>query len=161
MRESALDLAKLASDKSPDAEKINATAKRINRSCTLCHNAFKNLRESVEQLANAIDDKDISRAREMSLDFGPAQVELKFVMRLFQRRIFGGLEPFNIEERVSSLADPETTLRATNLKFERRFAAIEHALAERGRTPRDATLAEMDALWDAAKASENKGVKGS
>jgi ATP diphosphatase len=45
-------------------------------------------------------------------------------------------------------------LRATNLKFERRFASIERALAARGKTPKEATLAEMDALWDAAKAAE-------
>jgi len=51
-------------------------------------------------------------------------------------------------------ADPEGVLRATNAKFERRFAAIERALAAQGRTPQDATLAEMDALWDAAKAAE-------
>ena len=42
----------------------------------------------------------------------------------------------------------------TNLKFERRFAAIEDALAARGKKPADASLAEMDALWDAAKAAE-------
>jgi len=47
-------------------------------------------------------------------------------------------------------------LRATNAKFERRFAAIEAALAENGRKPQDATLAEMDALWDAAKAAEKR-----
>jgi nucleoside triphosphate diphosphatase len=51
-------------------------------------------------------------------------------------------------------ADPEGILRATNLKFERRFASIERALAARGKTPKDATLAEMDALWDEAKAAE-------
>ena len=51
-------------------------------------------------------------------------------------------------------ADPEATLRAANVKFERRFAAIENALAARGKSPKDATLAEMDALWDEAKASE-------
>jgi nucleoside triphosphate diphosphatase len=51
-------------------------------------------------------------------------------------------------------ADPESVLRATNHKFERRFAAIEAALASRGKSPQDATLAEMDALWDAAKAAE-------
>jgi nucleoside triphosphate diphosphatase len=52
-------------------------------------------------------------------------------------------------------ADPEDVLRATNRKFERRFAAIERALAAQGKSPRQATLAEMDALWDAAKAEEN------
>jgi ATP diphosphatase len=51
-------------------------------------------------------------------------------------------------------ADPEGMLRMTNQKFERRFASIERALAERGKTPTQATLAEMDALWDAAKAAE-------
>jgi len=51
-------------------------------------------------------------------------------------------------------ADPEGILRATNRKFERRFASIERALAAQGKTPSDATLAEMDALWDAAKEAE-------
>lgn len=50
--------------------------------------------------------------------------------------------------------DPEATLRATNSKFERRFAAIERALADRGKTPQAATLEEMDELWNEAKAAE-------
>jgi ATP diphosphatase len=50
--------------------------------------------------------------------------------------------------------DPERVLRATNMKFERRFAWIEKALAERGSSPQQSTLTEMDALWNAAKASE-------
>jgi ATP diphosphatase len=50
--------------------------------------------------------------------------------------------------------DPEGVLREANLKFERRFASIERALAARGKTPREASLAEMDALWDEAKADE-------
>ncbi len=51
-------------------------------------------------------------------------------------------------------ADPEAVLRQTTRKFERRFASIERALATRGKAPQDATLAEMDALWDEAKAAE-------
>jgi nucleoside triphosphate diphosphatase len=50
--------------------------------------------------------------------------------------------------------DPEAVLRQTNRKFERRFAAIESALAARGKAPANATLAEMDALWDEAKMRE-------
>jgi len=53
-------------------------------------------------------------------------------------------------------ADPESLLRQTNQKFERRFAAIERALAAQGKTPREATLAEMDALWEDAKAEERR-----
>lgn len=52
--------------------------------------------------------------------------------------------------------DPETALRATNQKFERRFAFIERRLSERGKSPNDSSLAEMDALWDAAKAEEKQ-----
>jgi ATP diphosphatase len=53
-------------------------------------------------------------------------------------------------------ADPETTLRAANAKFERRFASIEQALASAGKSPQQSNLAEMDALWDAAKAAESR-----
>jgi ATP diphosphatase len=53
--------------------------------------------------------------------------------------------------------DPEAAVRAANIKFERRFAAIETALAKRGKKPQDSTLAEMDALWNAAKAAEVPG----
>ncbi|QPF81779.1 nucleoside triphosphate pyrophosphohydrolase [Bradyrhizobium genosp. L] len=48
-------------------------------------------------------------------------------------------------------ADPETALRGTNAKFERRFAYIERALAAQGRSLDHASLAEMDALWNEAK----------
>ena len=51
-------------------------------------------------------------------------------------------------------ADPEAVLRRTNLKFERRVAAIELALAAQGRVPQQASLAEMNALWNEAKAAE-------
>ena len=50
--------------------------------------------------------------------------------------------------------EPEDALRATNAKFVRRFGFIEAALAERGRSPDQSDLAEMDALWDEAKAAE-------
>jgi len=51
-------------------------------------------------------------------------------------------------------ADPEGVLRATNAKFTRRFRAIEQALAAAGRSAEDASLEEMDRLWDEAKAAE-------
>lgn len=50
--------------------------------------------------------------------------------------------------------DPETALRSTNAKFVRRFESIEAQLATRGRTPAQASLEEMEALWNAAKAAE-------
>ena len=50
--------------------------------------------------------------------------------------------------------DPEQALRGANQKFARRFRHIEAKLAERGKTPADSDLTEMDGLWDAAKLAE-------
>ncbi len=49
--------------------------------------------------------------------------------------------------------DPESALRAANEKFIRRFRYIEERLGARGRGPAQSNLAEMDALWDEAKAA--------
>lgn len=47
--------------------------------------------------------------------------------------------------------DPEVALRATNDKFEKRFRHIERRLAQSGRKPSDASLEEMESLWQEAK----------
>lgn len=51
-------------------------------------------------------------------------------------------------------ADPELALRGTNAKFERRFGYIERALAAKGSSLQDASLEQMDALWNEAKGAE-------
>jgi len=50
--------------------------------------------------------------------------------------------------------DPEACLRGANAKFERRFGMVEQSLAAQGRTPREAMLDDMEALWAEAKAAE-------
>jgi ATP diphosphatase len=50
--------------------------------------------------------------------------------------------------------DPEAALRAANAKFTRRFHHIEAVLAARGIKPGDASLEEMEALWQDAKGLE-------
>lgn len=57
-------------------------------------------------------------------------------------------------------AEAETALRRATLKFERRFRRVEEALAARGKTPETSTLAEMDALWNAAKDDEKRAAGG-
>jgi tetrapyrrole methylase family protein / MazG family protein len=51
--------------------------------------------------------------------------------------------------------DPETALRRSNEKFQRRFRFVETAMKKQGREMRKATLAEMDSLWEEAKRSED------
>jgi len=52
--------------------------------------------------------------------------------------------------------DLETSLRQTNAKFERRFRHVEACLRAEGRSLQEATMAEMDAFWDEAKALETR-----
>ena len=47
--------------------------------------------------------------------------------------------------------DPEQALRRTNAKFRTRWSHIEARLSEQGRKPEDATIDEMEALWQEAK----------
>ena len=54
--------------------------------------------------------------------------------------------------------DPESALKAANRKFRRRFAHVEARLREGGRGPAEASLDEMEALWQEAKAAERRGA---
>jgi len=50
--------------------------------------------------------------------------------------------------------DPESAMKAANRKFRRRFRHVEERLRERGRSPAQSSLEEMDTLWNEAKACE-------
>ena len=89
-------------------------------------------------------DKITEECAELRAAADPAQREEEFGDLLFAMA--------NLARHLD--IDPEAALRAANAKFIRRFGQIEAALALEGRHPRDATLAEMDALWDAAKREE-------
>ena len=50
--------------------------------------------------------------------------------------------------------DPESSVRAANHRFQRRFESIERAVGESGRCWSDFRLEELEALWVAAKVAE-------
>jgi len=52
--------------------------------------------------------------------------------------------------------DPESALRKTNRKFRRRFEYLEDKLREQGRKPADASLDEMEGLWQESKQQEKR-----
>jgi len=55
-------------------------------------------------------------------------------------------------------AHPEEALRGTLRRFESRFHHLEARLLERGKSPAQSTLAEMDALWNEAKEREKSAI---
>lgn len=95
----------------------------------------------VEEARELVEARDTLSQTEVEEEFG----DLLFVVANLARHLE---------------VDPEVALRAANAKFTRRFKAIEAALAAKGKRPADSDLAEMDALWNAAKAAE-KSAKNS
>src|ERR1700694_331038 len=87
------------------------------------------LKIALDEARQVMDDRPAKRVVE---EFG----DLLFVMANLARHLG---------------VDPEAALRDANAKFVRRFESIEAALAKDGRKPEDATLEEMDHLWDEAK----------
>ena len=94
-----------------------------------------------EEAAELVEARDRLTEAEVAEEFG----DLLFVMANLARHL---------------KVDPEAALRAANAKFTRRFGRIEDWLAESGKTPADSDLAEMDALWNRAKAEEKAGRSG-
>lgn len=88
-------------------------------------------------------DKIVEEATELATEIGgdPDRVEDEFADLLFA--------VVNLGRHLD--VDPEKAMRRVNGKFTARFRAIEAALAAQGRTPQDATLDEMEALWQQAK----------
>jgi ATP diphosphatase len=114
------------------AQKLQAKAGQVGFDWNDPHAVLAKIREETAEIANALECGDRRAAGEEIGDLLFAAVNL--ARHLDQ--------------------DAESLLRSTNRKFEHRFGAIESALARQGRTPTQASLQEMDALWDAAKHEE-------
>jgi tetrapyrrole methylase family protein/MazG family protein/ATP diphosphatase len=116
------------------AVKLTRRAARVGFTWSQAHEVLAKLREEVGELEAEVESGDAARIRD---ELGDVLFVCANVGRMLD-------------------IDPEDALRASNAKFVRRFSYIEQALAEDGRTPDQSDLAEMDSLWDAAKAAERR-----
>ena len=91
-----------------------------------------------EEMAELVAARDALGPEAVAEEFG----DLLFVMANLARHM---------------KVDPEAALRGANAKFTRRFRRIEDFLAEAGRRPDQSDLAEMDRLWNRAKAEDKAG----
>jgi nucleoside triphosphate diphosphatase len=120
------------------AVKLQKRAARVGFDWPSTDEVLAKMREEMIELVEA---RDTLGEAEVVEEFG----DLMFVMANLARHM-------NV--------DPEAALRGANAKFTRRFGRIEDWLAAAGKSPADSDLAEMDALWDRAKA-EDKANKDS
>lgn len=115
------------------AEKLGKRAARVGFDWPDAGAVLDKIREETGEIAAAIDAKE-SEAR-----IGQEIGDLLFAAAQLARHY---------------TLNPETALRAANARFERRFGHVERALAARGRTPFEAGMDELEALWGEAKKAE-------
>jgi MazG family protein len=136
---SPLDDVPLALPALSRAVKLQARAGRVGFDWPSLEPVLAKAEEEIAELKSALAERNSgvsgSSSRKVAEEFG----DLLFVMANIARHLG---------------VDPEACLRGANAKFVRRFASIERALRAEGRLPQDATLEEMDQLWDEAKAAE-------
>jgi MazG family protein len=99
--------------------------------------------ETTEQVIEKLDE-ELAELAEARRQASPAELENEIGDLLFVL--------VNLARFVK--VDPEQALRKTNAKFRERFTHIERELAARGKKVQDATLAEMEELWQQAKLLE-------
>jgi len=114
------------------AVKLTKRAARVGFDWPSTREVFDKLREELGELEAELGEMDPTKVKD---ELG----DVLFVLANLARKLD---------------VEPEDALRHANAKFVRRFVHIERTLAEGGRTPDQSDLAEMDRLWDQAKAIE-------
>jgi len=116
------------------AHRITENASRIGFDWDDTQGAMEKIDEELEELKNAIASQNNDRIKE---EVGDILFSLVNVSRFVN-------------------VNPEEALTSTIGKFLRRFSVIEKQLREQDRTVADASLDEMDELWDQAKKNEKR-----
>ena len=122
------------------AYEVNARAAAVGFDWSRSADVLDKIEEEVAEVRREVESGatgDLSRAEEEMGD-------LLFAIANLSRKL--GIEP-------------EAALRRANEKFTRRFDAVEHAFAARGRSLQDATLEQMEAEWQQIKTANTKDAK--
>jgi tetrapyrrole methylase family protein / MazG family protein len=109
--------------------KLSKKAAKVGFDWENANQIFTKIEEEIGELKDAVAQKD---SENISEEIG----DLLFAVVNLARKLD---------------VEPETALKKTNRKFRKRFAFIEKELNTAGKTPDEADLAEMDALWNKAK----------
>lgn len=112
------------------ARRLTEKASRVGFDWPSAREVWTKVQEELEELRAGIESADRARIGE---ELGDLLLTLVNLSRLVA-------------------VDPEDALQQATRKFERRFRTMEEHFRAQNRHLRDATLAEMDAVWDAVKA---------
>lgn len=111
------------------AEKMQKKAAKVGFDWQDQKDILRKIREEIDELDDAVQNNDEAHIDEESGDL-----------------LFAVINFIRFRKK-----HPEDILAKANAKFAQRFRYVEKKLAEQGKEPAEATLAEMDALWNEAK----------
>jgi MazG family protein len=132
-----------------EAHKISSKAAHVGFDWPEIHGLFAKLAEETHELQEHVHDVPRTGSPDAKLKVPEAlkeQVEEEIGDLFFVL--------VNLARYLS--VDSESALRRTNRKFRRRFGWLEEQLHQQGRTLEEATLEEMESLWQQAKSLEAK-----
>jgi MazG family protein len=122
-----------------EAHQLSRKAARVGFDWQHMDDIFAKLQEEIDELRAAIHQQATSPEAGNSSQVREELGDLLFAVTNIARHL---------------ALEPEAALKAANRKFRRRFRFIERALKASGRSPSEATLDEMEALWQEAKKSD-------
>jgi ATP diphosphatase len=138
-----------------EAHKLSSRAAHVGFDWPEIGGLLDKLEEETSELKKELQDLPSAHRRKQSAS-GSGKTQLPEAVR---HRLEGELGDlfFVLVNIARYLAlDPESSLRKTNRKFKRRFQWMEGRLLAAGRRPGQATLDELEALWQEAKAQDQE-----
>ena len=136
-----------------EAHQLATKAARVGFDWQRLEDIFDKLHEDIEELRAAIrDEREAQAAKESAGEAGAGALAEETDGRVREELGDVFFAVANIARHLG--VEPEAALKLTNRKFRRRFRHVERGLKDAGRAPGEATLAEMEALWQEAKKSD-------
>jgi len=138
-----------------EAHKLSSRAAHAGFDWPNVEGLFDKLREETEELREELEDFPAPGPRPQGRGVaGSGKTAVPDELRARLEEEVGDLffVLVNIARYLS--LDPESALKKTNRKFKRRFQWMEQRLRESGRNPEQATMDELESLWQQAKQQE-------
>ena len=138
-----------------EAHKLSSRAAHAGFDWPNVEGLFDKLREETEELREELEDFPAPGPRPQGRGVaGSGKTAVPDELRARLEEEVGDLffVLVNIARYLS--LDPESALKKTNRKFKRRFQWMEQRLRQEGRNPEQATMEELEPLWQQAKQLE-------
>ena len=140
-----------------EAYKLSSRAAHLGFDWPEVGGLFAKLEEEIAELQHELQAAPVDFVKNQSVGRGIAVSGEPQLLASLRERLEGEVGDLffvlvNIARYLS--LDPESALRKTNRKFKRRFQWIEERLRASGRAPQQASMDELEALWQEAKQQE-------